>query len=80
MITKYDVVHLVHRPRGIAVETPAGDKALRIFSGDEFGMSFAMKIALLWAIPRAGIIYCHRKDGSVDYKITAEHISGKRII
>ena len=77
---KYDVIHLVHRPRGIAVETIAADKALRVFSGDEFGMSFAMKMALLWAMPRARTIYCHRKDGTVDFKITVEHIGGKRII
>jgi len=80
MATMYDVLHLVHRRAEVAAEADGRDKPLRVFSGEEFGMSFAMKMALLWAIPRAHIIYCHRKDGTVDYKITAEHIRGKRII
>ncbi len=77
---KYDVVHLVIRDDAIAAEVPQLARASNIFAGGEFGLAYAMMQGILWALPRAKTIYCHRKDGSVEYKIAVEHIGGKRVI
>ena len=79
MTAKYDCLHLEHMPRGIGITMPEHDGLIHVMR-DEFGMSFAMKMALLWAIPRARTIYLHKRDGTVDFRITVEHIGGKRII